>query len=101
MATKEILRQVVINQKNELNFQKETVRRELLDKIKKVGSGSLEGEEMAIYFMSFMLQNSDSAAYTDYAVTKRRGGLWFRNYPSFNESLKTNSLDRRGAFLKE
>ena len=33
MATKEILRQVVINQKNELNFQKETVRRELLDKI--------------------------------------------------------------------
>jgi len=48
-----------------------------------------------------MLQNSDSAAYTDYAVTKRRGGLWFRNYPSFNESLKTNSLDRRGAFLKE
>jgi hypothetical protein len=33
MTTKEILRQVVINQMNELNFQKETVRRELLDKI--------------------------------------------------------------------
>ncbi len=33
MTTKEILRQVVINQKNELNIQKETVRRELLDKI--------------------------------------------------------------------
>jgi len=31
---------------------------------------------MAIYFMSFMLQNSDSGAYTDYAVTRRRGGLW-------------------------
>ena len=33
MTTKEILRQVVLNQKNELNIQKETVRRELLDKI--------------------------------------------------------------------
>lgn len=33
MTTKEILRQVVINQRNELNIQKETVRRELLDKI--------------------------------------------------------------------
>lgn len=33
MTTKEILRQVVINQKIELNLQKETVRRELLDKI--------------------------------------------------------------------
>ena len=33
MTTKEILRQVVINQKKELNIQKETVRREILDKI--------------------------------------------------------------------
>ena len=33
MATKEILRQVVIKQKNELQLQKETVRRELLDNI--------------------------------------------------------------------
>lgn len=91
----------VFVKKNKKSNELRQYSRELLDKIKKVGSGSLEGEEMAIYFMSFMLQNSDSAAYTDYAVTKRRGGLWFRNYPSFNESLKTNSLDRRGAFLKE
>lgn len=75
--------------------------RDLLEKIKGENRNSVEKEDMAIYFMSFMLQNSDSGAYTDYAVTKRRGGLWFRNYPSFNESLKTNSLDRRGAFLKE
>lgn len=91
----------VFVKKNKKSNELRQYSRELLDKIKKVGSGSLEGEEMAIYFMSFMLQNSDSAAYTDYAVTRRRGGLWFRNYPSFNESLKTNSLDRRGAFLKE
>ena len=91
----------VFVKKNKKSNELRQYSRELLDKIKKVGSGSLEGEEMAIYFMSFMLQNSDSGAYTDYAVTKRRGGLWFRNYPSFNESLKTNSLDRRGAFLKE
>lgn len=91
----------VFVKKNKKSNELRQYSRELLDKIKKVGSGSLEGEEMAIYFMSFMLQNSDSGAYTDYAVTRRRGGLWFRNYPSFNESLKTNSLDRRGAFLKE
>lgn len=91
----------VFVKKNKKSNELRQYSRELLDKIKKVGSGSLEGEEMAIYFMSFMLQNSDSGAYTDYAVTRRRGGLWFRNYPSFNESLKTNSLDRRSAFLKE
>lgn len=91
----------VFVKKNKKSNELRQYSRELLDKIKKVGSGSLEGEEMAIYFISFMLQNSDSGAYTDYAVTRRRGGLWFRNYPSFNKSLKTNSLDRRSAFLKE
>lgn len=52
----------------------------------------------AIYYMAFMVQNSDSGAYTDYAAT-RRSGVWFRNNPSFNDSFKNNSLDRRGATL--
>lgn len=39
-----------------------------------------------------------SAAYTDYAVTRGSRG-WFRNYPSFNDSFKNNSLDRRGGAL--
>lgn len=55
-------------------------------------------DKMAIYFMTFILQNSDSGAYTDFATT-RRSGVWFRNYPSFNKSFKNNSLDRRGGTL--
>lgn len=52
----------------------------------------------AIYYMAFMVQNSDSGAYTDYGTT-RRSGFMFRNNPSFNDSFKNNSLDRRGATL--
>lgn len=52
----------------------------------------------AIYYMAFILQNSDSGAYTDYGTT-RRSGFMFRNNPSFNDSFKNNSLDRRGATL--
>lgn len=72
----------------------------LLESFRNGNQAIKSDEKRAIYYMAFMLQNSDSGAYTDKAVT-RRPGVWFRNYPSFNGTFKeTTTLDNRAAFLR-
>lgn len=93
----ELTSEIFVKKKNESSKLMEFSKK-LLERVRGDDKPVKFDDMRAIYYMAFMLQNSDSGAYTDYAAT-RRSGVWFRNNPSFNDSFKNNSIDRRGGTL--